>query len=355
MSRRPAPDQPTLNFTRGEQLALRRSVRLPPAEKFLLWLIDDHIGGGRSWPLAMADLATESGYSQATVYRAVAALTERGVIFWEPLADGRREFFVCWATLQEIIEQPPQPSEPTELAVSEAGQASHGENDVLMVRTPFSQGESDSHGENDHSHSENAILTMRMLNTKNALLTPSNALSTPSSTPAVADDRKAAVMMLVKAAGVGQFGKAVETALAGGSGLDQVAETVEFYRRHPGRWPPEVLFERLTRAGASLLAPEEGWYGERPAWTAAQQHTAKAAEIAEETERMNRSETAHPLEAVHGAELDALTEHEQLARLPSEFLKRLYRKTPERAKSPLLRQPLLEALAREAQERLVNS
>ena len=77
-------------------------------------------------------------------------------------------------------------------------------------------------------------------------------------------------MVMVKNAGVGQFGPTVEAALSQGLTIEQIAAVVEHFQANPGRWAAGVLVERLTRPGARLLAPSEGWYGETREWKTAQ-------------------------------------------------------------------------------------
>lgn len=146
---------------------------------------------------------------------------------------------------------------------------------------------------------------------------------------------------------MGAFAQALNQAEARGLSLEQVADVVEFYRRHPGRWPPAVLFNRLTRPQAAHLAPHEGWFGELPAWTAQQQR--KAYERAQETARDSPRRVTEPsdelqrLEARYGEQLDGLTQDE-VARLfpPGHVLQGLVQR--QGSKSRILRPELLKAI-----------
>lgn len=135
---------------------------------------------------------------------------------------------------------------------------------------------------------------------------------------------------------------------------------LEVFGRHPGRWPPEVLFHRLTSPQAALLAADEGWFGELPAWTAEQKKRAwtaqqtQAAESQRSTLNAQRSpdmavqkivETQR-LEKLHGEALDALTLAEAIQLLPADGNWRTQAQRVGGPRSPLFRPMMLQAIER---------
>lgn len=129
--------QRQIDFTRGEQLSLRREICLPPGEKFLLWILDDHIGSGRSWVMSMAQLQAESGFGKTATYGYVNRLCERGLVWWDELADKRREFRICWPNVAETIEA----SSPRELPVRQTNGAVRHAESQFATRTASSPDE----------------------------------------------------------------------------------------------------------------------------------------------------------------------------------------------------------------------
>lgn len=325
--------QGKLDFTRGEQLALRRDILLPPGEKFLLWILDDHIGSCRSWVMSMAQLQEESGFGRSAVYNFVNRLCDRGLVWWDELPDKRRDFRICWTNVAEQIEAQSASTNPP------------GGNAVHDVDAPVHQVESESTTWTLSPRRGRASPPggLHIMNSapSSAQLTPSSSPSAPPACeaapiepsrparePTVRTDedddrmlrsrteepdrsRREAVLREVQATGLGAFVQAMQQAEARGLSLEQIAAVAEFYRRHPGRWPPEVLFHRLTSPQALLLAPHEGWFGELPAWTARQRREAqeRTQQAARDSPRRatEPSEEMQRLEAEFGPELDAMT------------------------------------------------
>lgn len=140
--RRPAANQMPIDFDRATRLKLRASVKLPPAEKFILWIIDDHIGNGRSWTMTSRQLAEESGYTERCVRKTVAALEKRLIVWTEHASnhyhDQRREFFIAWPNLAEMIDEQSGPTEqPTEALPVDPEPCSTIRNNDLQSGTTF--------------------------------------------------------------------------------------------------------------------------------------------------------------------------------------------------------------------------
>lgn len=321
----PAPGQRSLPFTRSEQLRLRRDVCLPALEKFVLWVIDDHIGPGRSWTLTLDQIAAETGLSITSVRKHAAALVERGLVWTrktsEHYHERRLEWFITWQNVEDLVEEQSRPGEraatPAETVLARSSINPTG--DAGFPREP-----KESHATRDNRTGDAAILR----ETQDSIYTKSASISAPKSAPPStpnatqpADDfaeRKIGVVVVVKECGVGQFAKAVDNALAAGMTLDQIRDVCGVFESHPGRWTPAQLFERLTRSGASLLGPSEGWFGDSPEWTAreARRKAAQEAQERKEAEDMTAGtkKSQDPRESIYGAELDGMTA-EQLAEL----------------------------------------
>ena len=354
MTRRPATNQREFKFDRAKQLKLRSAVKLPPAEKFILWIIDDHIGGKRSWTLTYGKIAEESGYTERCVRKAVAALDEH-LIVWTKRAsnhyhDQRREYFIDWQNLEELVdEQSKANKEPTDEPPLDPEPRSEIVNDDPQSGTSFANRERSS-----------AIVNVvpDSIYTKTAPLTaPTTAHSPPPSPPSAPPpavdefaDQKTAVVVMVKECGVGQFVKAVDNALAAGMTLEQIRQVCGVFESHPRRWTAAQLFERLTRSGASLLGPSEGWFGDSAEWTASEARRKAAQEARErkESEEMTaaatKNQTQDPRELKYGAELDGMTA-EQLAELLGPSLGHIVQAAKRYGKdSPLVRPLLLSSL-----------
>ena len=359
----PAPGQRSLPFTRSEQLRLRRDVCLPALEKFVLWVIDDHIGPGRSWTLTLDQIAAETGLSVTSVRKHAAALVERGLIWFrkcsEHYHERRAEWFITWQNVEELVEEQ---TRPTAARVEEPVLACSSSNPTGDAGFPRDAKES--LASRDNPTGDAAILRPANdpIYTKSA--PPSAHQSAPPSTPNAtqpADDfaeRKIGVVVVVKECGVGQFAKAVDNALAAGMTLDQIRDVCGVFESHPGRWTPAQLFERLTRSGASLLGPSEGWFGDSPEWTAREARRKAAQEAQERKEAaampLMPDATRDALETKYGPTVDAMTLDEIAELLEGaknrEFLLRMIRRSGRTA--PAVRPELVNRVhIREAEKR----
>lgn len=285
--------QLNLEFTRGEQLSILREIRLgdprksndrKPFAKLLLRALDDRIGRSKRWAMTVDELAEEAEMSRSATYQWLGWLNEAGLIGFDSLPDGRREFWICWSNLWQMTPAGRAAERAEQAAVSPPGGLAsppHGPavHQVDQQSTTWTGGPP--HG-----------LLVHNVDCSYKEERPISAHSAPPSSSTPSGDRRREVTMMVKTAGVGLFGPAVETAIAHGMGLEQIAAVVGHFSRFPGRWPPEVLYERLTRVQAFELAPDEGWYGDTPQWIdkqrRADQKAADEAERALETERLNR-------------------------------------------------------------------
>ncbi len=238
MTRRPATNQREFKFDRAKQLKLRSAVKLPPAEKFILWIIDDHIGGKRSWTLTYGKIAEESGYTERCVRKAVAALDEH-LIVWTKRAsnhyhDQRREYFIDWQNLEELVdEQSKANKEPTDEPPLDPEPRSEIVNDDPQSGTSFANRERSSAIVN--------VVPDSISTTTAPLTAPTTAHSPPPSPPSAPPpavdefaDQKTAVVVMVKECGVGQFVKAVDNALAAGMTLEQIRQV--FQDHFQGQW-----------------------------------------------------------------------------------------------------------------------
>ncbi len=106
MTFKPDPKQRKLPYSRGEQLRFRREIDLPPTHKFILWALDDAIRDNRSWTLSIADLMKATSLKETAVRDGLNALRDAALIFWEPCADGRREYFIAWPNVEEAVDTP---------------------------------------------------------------------------------------------------------------------------------------------------------------------------------------------------------------------------------------------------------
>jgi hypothetical protein len=325
-------------------------------------VIDDHIGPGRSWTLTLDQIAAETGLSVTSVRKHAAALVERGLIWFrkcsEHYHERRAEWFITWQNVEELVEEQ---TRPTAARVEEPVLACSSSNPTGDAGFPRDAKES--LASRDNPTGDAAILRPANdpIYTKSA--PPSAHQSAPPSTPNAtqpADDfaeRKIGVVVVVKECGVGQFAKAVDNALAAGMTLDQIRDVCGVFESHPGRWTPAQLFERLTRSGASLLGPSEGWFGDSPEWTAREARR-KAAQEAQE----RKEAAAMPLIpdatrdalAKYGPTVDAMTLDEIAELLDGaknrEFLLRMIRRSGRDA--PAVRPELVNRVAiREAERR----
>lgn len=362
--------QQEIDFTRSEQLGLRRDVVLPPGEKFVLWILDDHIGRGRSWVMSMAQLQAESGYGKTSTYSYVNALADRGLVWWNELPDKRREFFICWTNMAEMIDEGTRadhesdreassrsehPSSPDEQLVRVANSSVRQTNDPVRVA---------------NAHIRNSAPLSAPISA------PPRPLSAPQeetgdddggelvdlasqNSQAQTPDRES-ILRELQACGIDLFVQCLELAESRGVTLQQAGGVVEWYRRHPGRWPPGVLFERLTKPEARFLEASDGWFGETAAWKAqAAQRAARSVQGGNshdpqtpDPERVpgepsmpaiERDENVYRREARYGPKLDAMTPAEVDALLADRptLLRQVKRNG---LKSPLFRPTVLEIL-----------
>lgn len=362
----PAPGQRALPFTRSEQLRLRRDVTLPALEKFLLWVLDDHIGAGRSWTLTLEQLAEETGLSVTSVRKHAAALVERGLVWFRKTTghyhERNLEWFITWANVEELVQEQaatvrePVDSVPVTVAACSSTNPTDSEGFFREPQESFATRDNPTPREGIARNPQDSIYR------KSAPL--SAPLSAPPSTPNATEpaddfaDRKIGVVVVVKECGVGQFVKAVDQALAAGMTLDQIRDVCGEFQAHPGRWTPAQLFERLTRSGASLLGASEGWFGDSPEWTAreARRKAAQEAQERKEAEEMPIAPdpTRDALEAAYGPTVDAMTMDEIAELLEGakhrDFLLKMIRRCGRNA--PAVRPELVNRVAvREAEKR----
>lgn len=255
-----------LQFTRGEQLSMRREVHLPHDEKWILWILDDHIGKGPYWPLTVQEIAAEAGFSVSKVYKVLASLKERMIVHWDckpdtrgeqprQLRSGERRFFIDWANLEGL---------PT---IREA--ASQGARNSPMEKTDSplenSEGCQNSPLEKNDSPLEKKTapkFSNGESSTINALI---NAPSTPSGA-ATTEDVSKRILGKLKAAKVDLAIEACQKARANGLSLEAFEAILDHALQHPGRWPPGVIFTRLTSPDAVRWEPHEGWFAADPSW-----------------------------------------------------------------------------------------
>lgn len=355
--------QQEIDFTRSEQLGLRRDVVLPPGEKFVLWILDDHIGRGRSWVMSMAQLQAESGYGKTATYSYVNALADRGLVWWNELPDKRREFFICWTNMAELIDDATRSEQKTDREASSRSEhpSSPDEQPVRVANSSVRQ-------TNDPVRVANAHIR------KSAPLSaPISAPPRPLSAPpeetgdddedlhecSSGEDRES-ILRELKDCGIDLFVQCLELAESRGVTLPQAAGVVEWFRRHPGRWPPGVLFERLTKPEARFLEASDGWFGETAAWKAqAAQRAARSVQDGNSFDTqtpgpervpgepsmpaIERDENVYRREARYGPKLDAMTPaevDELLADKPT-LLRQVKRNG---LKSPLFRPTVLVIL-----------
>jgi hypothetical protein len=258
--RRAQEKQLELEYDRGEQLSMRREIKLPPDEKFILWILDDHIGKNAYWPLTVQYIAAESGFSVSKVYKILAALKERTIVHWDrkpattkgksrQLGPGERRFFICWPNVEQLPKfaegcSNDDQNSPLENFTDESDSPLEKTDSPMEKKTvsKFSNGESHIR-KNDHS----------------------NDLSTPSGTVATVElsDR---ILRKLKAAGVHRARPAWMKAIANGLSPDDFEAVLDHALAHPGRWPGRVVYSRLTSPDAIDWSPSEGWFGENPHW-----------------------------------------------------------------------------------------
>lgn len=347
MPRPPAKSQQTINFTRSNQLALKaklRKHRLGKHGKSLFLLLDDHIGPNISWVLTYEELAEEAEISVNTVRMAIDALCELGVIWFEKVTDHYHErrlrFYITWANIEEMVEER-MPTTPDIVAASKSPHCGANIHAMEDSSTPWSNpphGATILHAVEDSIYRKNGRINVHSNGTPP---TPSSAVSqTLPSLP----DRRTEVVVKVRDAGVAQFGLAVLKAQAEGMTLDQIEAVVDHFNANPGRWPAEVLYERVTRPGASLQPADQGWYGEKLEWIATQKRAAvvtaqqQAKEESMRVENPNQRYTREQNEAKFGPILDAMTpaeRHALLANRPAIQLQLLIKAERERNESAL--------------------
>jgi Fe2+ or Zn2+ uptake regulation protein len=252
----PAPGQQELRVDRGHQFRLLRRVRTgSPSAKAMLLALDSHIGRGTSWTMTHEELAHEIEISVPSAYRISAALEKAGFIRRVSVGGKRVAFSICWGILWSQFDEIETEPETTEAADASTATVIAHENAVI-------------------AH-ENGILTG-----KNSIIAHENApyngtLENSSPTSPEADERTA-VMKAVKGAGIDEFGTAVELAESRGMTLGQIRDLVAYFVANPGRYPVGVLYHRLTKPGAALQAPDEGWFGDDPKRAAAAKQQAQA-------------------------------------------------------------------------------
>jgi hypothetical protein len=327
---------------RGQQLLMLRKARLGCLKlRAMLREIDDRIPNHQelrpeTFALSMADLIDELELSRSEGYELCDRLRALGVLAWDDLPNGRREFWICWGTLSEFAHPDPaqRPEVPTlrefrqQRRSEKLGQ--HQEPPIPQVRNgsdsspeelESSLAEDRSSPEEDHSSGEES------LNRNIATLSQPSPSST--GTPAAGgggggeidgpEAGKREALNLVRRAGVGRFVQAVDTATANGMTLAQVAAVARHAltpeNREPcPRWSGAIVHDRLTMPGAAMLSPEDGWWGDNPDWTAAQRQRSAQAPT-------SSAPTPGELEARYGDALDALDDGE-LAKLRSELTMR---------------------------------
>ncbi len=309
-----------LEFTRGDQLGILRAARLgdprksndrKPLAKLLLRTLDDRIGRNKRWAMTVDELAEEADMSRSAAYQWLGWLNEAGIIGFDSLPDGRREFWICWSTLWQFT--PEGRTSESRRANPPGGSSVHNMDQRSTTRT-----DGPPHGPPVHvvdcSYKEERPLSAH------SAPTPSPS----SSADGLSEVSREEAMMMVNAAGVKQFGHVVETALANGMTTQQIAAVVAHFQAHPDKWPPEILFERLTRIGACLIGPNEGWYGDTDKWKAQQRRlqeaqAAAAAQAAEDQLKQQREAERHALEGLNAAVgdvFDGMSKAERLGLIP---------------------------------------
>lgn len=233
----PDPAQMKLPFTRKEQLGLRRRIFLPRDEKWLLWMIDDHIPADRkSWDLTFELLAAETSMSVSAIRRAVKGLADKVLIDVEKISgryhETRRRFSIIWPNVEEYADANPV---SLKRILSDGKDSFQAEKNPVSVEGIFSDG-------NDSIYTKNAPLNAH-----------TNA---PSSTPPVDP-------MVVMVQGVINRAKEViAQARAVGMTDKKITAVFEHWKAHPDRWKVGILVDRLRRQGAADQPADQGWFGE---------------------------------------------------------------------------------------------
>lgn len=294
-SRKPARNQWKFDWDadpkrkRGQQLKMLRNVRLGCLKlRALLRELDDRIPNHtearpETFALSMATLVDELEISRSEAYELCDRLRDLGVLAWDDLANGKREFWICWGTLSEFAhpdpaQRPETPSlqqfrqrrKPIRSKASNDGDQEpaipHRRNTINSAPAEDHSAPAELESSPAEDHSAPAELHIRNI----ATLSQSSPSSKGTPSADGGGDRdgfdREAVTKLVRKAGVARAAEKVRQALAAGMSLRQIADVARHALQFPGRWSGGIVADRLTQADAPSLSAAEGWFGDDPKW-----------------------------------------------------------------------------------------
>jgi len=371
---KPLPQQKKLGLSFTARRQAMREVQVGhPIAKALLWLVECHVGDNPDgWKLRTEDLAQEANCGVTTAEKWLDVLEELGFIRRAKITRRFQTYWMCWARVFGAIEEADQ-DDTEEVCDDEAGDetSEESEPEIPQCGTEFHDVESDStlwketppRGEKFHNvecNKEERPSSAHLSAPPRPLSAQQQASQQPAATKTGDDEDRESILRELKDCGIDLFVQCLELAESRGVTLPQAAGVVEWFRRHPGRWPPGVLFERLTKPEARFLEASDGWFGEAAAWKAqAAQRAARSVQDGNSHDTqtpgpervpgepsmpaIERDENVYRREARYGPKLDAMTPAEVDALLADKptLLRQVKRNG---LKSPLFRPTVLEIL-----------
>ncbi len=269
-----------------------------PAQKLMLCVLELTIGNYRELRIPMRTLAQRCILSEKRGYAVAEELRNEGLIKYIPQRGKAPLFQILWHWVDQV--HTGQATDVAEAFVDE-------DPETVDAAVPVLAG-------------EKSILASEKPYIRNSDFTPIESLISSSTSPSSGslDELKVKVME----AGVDEFDSTVRTAIANGMTDEQIVAVVDHFHANPDRWTGGVLKHRLTKPGARLQAPGDGWFGDRPEWLAASKRAAQAtaqnqtkeADVAR-VESPHQRETRLNREAKYGPVLDAMSPAEQKAAL----------------------------------------